>query len=70
MSYMIALMPCVCCQQMFSANPDKVPSVRVNGIREGVCKACMDRANTVRKEIGMAELTYAADAYEAEQVDY
>lgn len=48
MGYMLAYGECVNCRRMFSFNPDRVPSVRVNGSREPVCLGCVEAANPER----------------------
>ena len=63
-SFVFITGPCLTCKNIFSYHPNKVPSVRVNGVREAVCKTCIDAANIKRREIGMTDLTYADDAYE------
>lgn len=62
--YVYIMGQCHGCKKMFSFHPNKVPSVRVNGVREPFCKQCIDAANIKRDEIGMTALTYADDAYE------
>lgn len=67
----IAMGFCCSCGNPVSFNPDKVPSIRVNGAREPVCKTCIDKANPLRKQAGLPEIKYAPDAYEpvAEETD-
>jgi len=62
---------CCLCHQIFSYNPHKVPSIRLKagkpdptGERETICKACMDRANAVRRARGLPELPILPGAYE------
>lgn len=64
MGYVMGMAPCISCKQTFSFNPVKVPSVRVNGVKEPVCERCFDRLNEVRKEAGMEPWQRHADAYE------
>lgn len=59
-----AMSACVRCRRMFMFNPLRVPSVRVNGVREPVCRACIEGANVIRAERGLPPITYAADAYD------
>lgn len=63
MGYILAMGTCYNCGEVFSFNPDKVPSLRVEGVRQPICKTCIDTANIIRKEKGLPPLTYAADAY-------
>jgi hypothetical protein len=46
-------------------NPIHVPSVRIEGKREPVCKSCIEKANVVRKEKGLELIPLLPDAYEA-----
>jgi hypothetical protein len=64
MGYVMAMGTCVSCRQPFSFNPHKVPSVVVNGYREPICKACVDKANPQRVANGLAPINVLPDAYE------
>jgi hypothetical protein len=53
-------------------NPMSVPSIRIKdgvpdpgGTREALCKSCITKANTYRKEHGQSEIRIRPDAYEA-----
>lgn len=65
---MLAMGPCVCCKAMFSFNPERVPSITVNGQREPVCRGCMETANEIRVQRGDKPHPIMAGAYEAEPV--
>jgi len=56
--------PCFSCHRVFSYNPVRVPSIRVQGNREPVCLQCMTLANRRRKEMGMEPHFIYPDAYE------
>jgi hypothetical protein len=45
MGYLTLLAPCAGCGHVFTANPFRVPSVRVAGERQPICRQCVDRAN-------------------------
>lgn len=64
MGYALAMGSCISCRQVFSFNPLRVPSIRVDGVKEPVCKACIERANPIRKKNGLPEFTVHDDAYE------
>lgn len=69
MSFMTAMGPCIACGQVFSFNPERVPSTTaLTGKREPVCANCMARINTARKAKGLAEFPILPGAYEAEEV--
>jgi hypothetical protein len=53
---------------LFSYNPDKVPSLRVNGVREPVCKGCVERVNPVRIAKWLDPIVPLPGAYEPEEV--
>lgn len=67
-TFMVVLGRCAVCGQVFSFNPNKVPSVRVDGKREPICRACIEMANKVRIDGGMEPFPVLEDAYEAEEI--
>ena len=64
MGYAFCMGHCVACKKPFSFNPMKIPSVRINGKREPICKSCVEIANVQRKELGIALIIPAFDAYD------
>jgi len=68
--YML-LAACVSCGQLFTSNPDRVPSIRVNaqrqpdptGRREPVCRTCWDRRVAHRRANGLPEEYLMPGAY-------
>jgi len=64
MGYVMAMGNCIACNRVIAFNPNKVPSVRVKGKREPVCRQCIERANPQRKAQGMDEFVIHPDAYE------
>lgn len=65
MGYMYAYSACLCCGNLFSYNPHRVPSSRaVTGEREPVCQSCMDMINTKRAAAGLAPFTILPGAYD------
>jgi len=65
MGYVMAVGPCISCKRVFSYNPVRVPSVRIEGKREPICQACVDRINPIRKKNGVPEIVPHIDAYGA-----
>lgn len=65
MGYALAIGPCLLCKQPFTFNPMRVPSFRVNGVKEPICQHCMELANVKRKEMGMEPFPIDPEAYEA-----
>jgi len=64
--YVFVIGNCINCKRQFTFSPSKVPSIRVNGIREPVCKTCILQANILRKEKGMDPFSITEGAYEAD----
>ena len=65
MGYAICTGSCAACGAVFSFNPHKVPSLRVEGVRRPICLGCINAANEVRKANGVPALTVLPGAYEA-----
>jgi len=64
MGYVFMTAGCYVCGTLFSFNPMKVPSIRDgNGVRQAVCRACVELANKVRKERGLEPFPIADGAY-------
>lgn len=64
MGYVMAMSACAGCKQPFSYNPHRVPSVRINGEREPICRSCVERANPQRIANGLDPIEVLPDAYE------
>ncbi len=64
MGYMMLLSPCISCGQTFSCNPDLVPSIRINGVREPLCRECAERWEEIHDKHG----TIRPGAYEPQEV--
>jgi hypothetical protein len=65
MGYITAMSPCINCGAIFSYNPLRVPSIRINGVREPICSSCVARVNPIREKNGLAPIVPLPDAYEA-----
>jgi hypothetical protein len=63
--YVLAFGGCISCHRPFSFNPHKVPSIRIDGVREPVCLSCMEEANSRRVAAGDPPHRIEPDAYEA-----
>ena len=57
---------CVVCGRAFSFNPELVPSVRVNGVREPICRTCVERSNGERVKKGIPPIAVLPGAYDVE----
>ncbi len=64
MGYMFVMGNCIC-GAMMTYNPNTVPSVRIDGVRQAICRVCIERANPLRIANGLAPVVIASDAYEA-----
>jgi hypothetical protein len=57
---------CAGCGAPLICNPVRVPSIRVNGQREAICKACFDKWNVIhRTSKGLQPEPLHPDAYSA-----
>ena len=57
---------CILCGAVFTFNPLRVPSLRVDGTRHPVCSGCITaRVNPSRRKQGLEDLVVAEDAYDA-----
>lgn len=61
--YAICMGPCFGCGRMFTFHPDKVPSIEVEGVKQPICRACVERVNPVREEHGLAPIVPLPNAY-------
>jgi len=62
---MYALMnsECLGCGAVFSYNPKRVPSLPIDGVRQPICKTCIEVANRERIEKGDEPHAIHPDAY-------
>jgi hypothetical protein len=65
MGYALAMGTCFACHKPFAFNPVRVPSLRINGVREPICQECVDKANPLRIANGLPPIVPAPDAYDA-----
>lgn len=63
MGFVLCFGTCISCRRLFYFNPVKVPSFRVNGIKEPICELCMNRVNDYREKHGMEHFKIPYDAY-------
>lgn len=68
MSYMSVIGPCFGCGQVFEFNADRVPSIPIDGVREPICRTCVERANPMRAANGLPPIVVLPGAYEAQEV--
>jgi hypothetical protein len=65
MGYAFATSACAGCKRLITYNPVRVPSIRINGVREPICRDCVARANPRRIANGLEPIVPFPDAYEA-----
>jgi len=63
--YVFLMSPCFGCKVPFSYNPNRVPSIRIDGERQPVCQNCVDRVNPRREANGLEPIVVEEGAYEA-----
>lgn len=61
--YVSAYGPCISCGHPFWFDPERVPSIRVRGEREPVCRHCIERANPERIKKGLPPIIIQPGAY-------
>lgn len=64
MGYALMWGACWSCKQVFSFNPHRVPSIPIEGVRQPICRACIEAANPKRIENGLEPVVIHPDAYE------
>jgi hypothetical protein len=69
MGYMSLIAECVRCNRVFTCNPDLVPSVRINGVKEPICKDCIEPINKLRAKLGNELIKPLPGAYDVEETD-
>jgi len=62
--YAMAFGFCCRCGRLFGFNPMKVPSLRIDGVREPVCEHCFHIINAMREKLGLPLNVLQPDAYE------
>jgi len=48
MGWAFVISKCFTCHHTFAYNPLKVPSLRIDGVREPICRGCLETANQFR----------------------
>jgi len=67
MGWMFVLGECYGCGRMFTFNADHVPSIPIDGVREPICRDCVERANPERVKNGLEPIVPHPDAYEPQE---
>ena len=61
----MVMSPCCGCGNVFSYNPNKVPSTRDSqGVKQPICKECVERVNPKRIANGLEPIVPLPGAYE------
>ena len=69
MGWMVAISACFGCGRPFSYNPDLVPSIVVEGVRQPICGNCVELANPRRVANGLDPIEVLPGAYTEQEVD-
>ena len=65
--YCFVIGSCVACGVPLNFNPNRVPSIRVNGEREPLCRGCFAQWNTIhRTSKGLEPIALDPQAYSPE----
>ena len=64
MGYAMVFSACFGCGRVFGFNPHKVPSIPVKGVKQPICRDCVERVNPMRKANGVPEIVPDPNAYE------
>lgn len=64
MGFCFAFSKCAACHQPFAYNPLRVPSVRINGVKEPLCRGCVLEWNVRMVKAGKEPHPIPDDAYE------
>lgn len=64
MAYVMVMSPCYGCKKDFMYNPQYVPSLTIDGVREPFCQSCIDKANVVRRQKSLEPLVPHPQAYQ------
>ena len=49
MGYCIVFASCAACKAPLMCNPTRVPSIRVNGVKQPICERCFNRWNEIHR---------------------
>ena len=66
--YMMVHGECYSCHAPLAFNATHVPSLPVDGVRQPICRSCIERANPRRIANGLQPVVIHPDAYEPEEV--
>ena len=67
--YVICMATCWCCKHPFACNDHKVPSLRIDGVKQPLCRLCVETANTRRLALGQPPHFIHPDAYNPRRED-
>lgn len=64
MGFCFAFSNCAACRVPFAYNPLTVPSVRIKGVKEPICRGCVEEWNERMVAAGLKPHPIPDDAYE------
>lgn len=68
MGYLMVLGECWACKRLFTFSAERVPSVPIEGVRQPICRTCVERANVERAASGRPLITILPGAYDPDEV--
>lgn len=69
MSCYVCIASCIGFKTIFGFNPDLVPSITIDGVRQPICQDCVERVNPRRVANGLEPIVPLPGAYEPVDVD-
>lgn len=67
MGYMFVLGECWSCGAHFCFSAERVPSIPIKGVRQPICRNCIDLANQKRAVNGLDPIPVLPGAYEPDE---
>ena len=64
MGYAIVTGSCIGCQKLFGYNPHRVPSIRIDGVRQAICRSCAGIVQDNQRRDGLDVTEIHPEAYE------
>jgi len=68
MGWMTVVGECFACHRVFSFSAERVPSIVVDGVRQPICRDCVELANPTRVANGLEPIRPLPGAYDPDEV--
>jgi hypothetical protein len=56
---------CACCAAIVSFDPDRVPTIKINGQKQPLCESCVGEANARRNLLKLQPIVIPEGTYDA-----